>query len=343
MALISKKKIPFKISSRLRKYLQKYGRERQLPLKYADLLRYDNRIPLYDKKGKDTLWETVFYPHFDMDEIYENLKIIYADLKTDGDASVLKHLVVDRVDICTYANTSPFRIRIINKVNDNYDYFYIKNADASRIYGLELEHLLSPNVITYCTYGETLVEEHIAGITGDLFMTHHLNDANFNPIRLTKEFIKFNERCFVRLLGDMHSSNFVVIVTPDFEDFHYRIRAIDFDQQSYEASKSVYMPQYFKQNNAIIQLGMKYMTPESVKQYQIEERSLIANRLRTEKTRMHDLIETMKKDQICIPDNLNQLKKELSSHYKNPKFLDCTSMGEVVELSLKLVLMNQVS
>ena len=28
-----------------------------------------------------------------------------------------------------------------DKINDNFDYFYIKNADASRIYGLELEGL----------------------------------------------------------------------------------------------------------------------------------------------------------------------------------------------------------
>lgn len=61
-----------------------------------------------------------------MEEIYENLKAIYADLKTDGDEAVINHLVVDRVDVCTYANTLPFRIRIINKVNDNGDYFYIK-------------------------------------------------------------------------------------------------------------------------------------------------------------------------------------------------------------------------
>ncbi len=115
MALITKKKVPFKISSRLKRYLLKYGRERELPLKYTDLRRFDNRIPLYDKKGKDTLWETVFYAQSDLEEIYENLKIIYADLKTDGDATVIKHLVVDRVDICTYANTSPFRVRIINR------------------------------------------------------------------------------------------------------------------------------------------------------------------------------------------------------------------------------------
>lgn len=335
MALITKKKQTFKVSPRFRKYLTKYGRECTLPLKYSDLLRYNSRIPLYDKNDHDTLWETVFYPPSEINEIYENLKIIYADLKTDGDAAVINHLVVDRVDVCTYANTSPFRIRIINKVNDNYDYFYIKNADASRIYGLELEHILSPNVISYIIYGETLVEEHIAGIPGDLFMQKHLNDVNLNPIRLAKEFVKFNERCFVRLLGDMHSSNFVVIITPDFEDFHYRIRSIDFDQQSYEGRRAVYMPQYFKQNKLLIDIGMQLLTPESVKQYQKEERSLIANRMLAEKIRLKDLIDTMKQDKICLEENVALLRKELSSYYRNAKFLECKNMGEILELNLQ--------
>lgn len=337
MALISKKKTPFPIEENLRKYLNKYHRERTLPLKFSDLKRFINRIPLLDKKGNDTLWESVSYSQSEMPEIYEALKVIYADLKTDGDASVIKHLVVDRVDVCTYANTNPFRIRIINKVNDNSDYFYIKNADASRVIGLELEHLLSPNVLSYMTDGGTLVEEHIAGIPGDIFMENHLNDINLNPIRLAKEFIKFNERCFVRLLGDMHSSNFVVIITPDFEDFHYRIRAIDFDQQSYEGSKSVYMPQYFKQNNAIIELGMKYMTPESVRQYQIEERTLIAHRYLSEKRRLDDLMLAMRTSKISPVQNLNQLKKELAHHYKNNTFLKAENMGAILHESLRII------
>lgn len=340
MALISKKKIPFKISHRLRKYLEKYGREYEMPLGYTDLLRYDNTIPLYDKKGNDTLWETVFYPPSDIDEVFYNLKRIYADLKADGDVSVMKHLTVDRVDICSYGNTKPFRVRIVNKVNDNFDYFYVKTADASRIYGLELEHILSPNRISYLTWNNTLIEEHIAGIPGDQFMKYHLGDPNLNPIRLAKEFIKFTERCFVRLLGDMHSSNFVVVVTPDFEEIHYRIRSIDFDQQSYEAKRSVYMPQYFKQNNPLIEMGMKYMTPESVKQYQIEERALISGRLRSEGRRITDLIETMSKDRISSPENTEYLKQDLANWYKNPKFLHCETMGDIVRLSLELVMVH---
>ncbi|MFN4145257.1 MAG: hypothetical protein ACK4GN_05490 [Runella sp.] len=336
-AYISKKKIPFRINDDLRSYLEAYDREVALPIDYRYLLRYDNAIPLYDKKGSDTLWETVFYAHSEIDEIYHALKMIYADLKADGDMSVMQHLYVDRVDLCSYGNSKPFRIRIVNKFNDNFDYFYIKNADASRIYGLELEHILSPNRISYLTSGDTLVEEHIAGIPGDMFIKNYLHEPNLNIIRFCKEFVKFNERCFVRLLGDMHSSNFVVDITPDFEEIYYRIRSIDFDQQSYEGKKAVYLPQYFKQNNAIIELGMKHLTNESVRQYQREERSLIAGRLKVERTRIQDLMKVMVEDNISFPHNLHQLKTELAQHYRNDSFLRCRSMGEVVMRSLELV------
>jgi hypothetical protein len=339
MALITKKKVPFAINRTLRKYLTKYGRDFEMPITYEDLGRYDNKIPLYDKKGNDTLWETVFYPPNEIDGVYEALKTIYADLKVNGNLSVVNHLVVDRVDTCSYANTRPFRIRIVNLVNDNFDYFYIKKADASRVYGLELEHLLSPNRMSYLTFGDTLVEEHIAGVPGDMFFKNHIQDLDeINAIRLSKEFVKFNERCFVRLLGDMHSSNFVVDITPDFEEVYYRIRAIDFDQQSYEGSRSVYLPQFFKQNKPLIDLGMKHMTVESVRQYQQEERSLIAGRLRADQQRTNDLLSVMSRDEITQPENLEKIKKELSKFYKNNDFNKCRSMGEVVWMSLEQAL-----
>jgi hypothetical protein len=340
MALITTKKIPFRVNNRLRKYLTHYGREFTMPIEYQHLQRFDNSIPLYDKNGHDTLWETVFYPQNEIDEIYENIKRIYADLKADGDVSVMSHLVVDRVDTCAYANSHPFRIRIVNRVNDNFDYFYIKRADASRIYGLELEHILSPNRISYLTFGDTLVEEHIAGIPGEQFFRYHLNDPFLNPTRLAKEFIKFNERCLIQLLGDMHSSNFVVVTVPDFEEIYYRIRSIDFDQQCYEGKRSVYMPQYFKQNNPLIELGMRYISSESVKQYQIEERALIAGRLRVERQRVHDLMDVMARDEIAPPEHVSQLRRELSRWYKNDVFLKCKTMGEIVWTSLELVMVH---
>ena len=338
MALISKKKTLYRINNQLRRYLHKYNREHAMNISYQELLRYDNAIILYDKNGLDTLWESVFYSPNDQPDVYEALKQIYADLKTDGNEDVIKHLVIDRVDYCTYGNTHPFRIRIVNRVNDNFDYFYIKVADASRVYGLELEHILSPNRINYITYENTLVEEHISGVPGDMFLKQDLEAVLESPIRLAKEFVKFNERCFVQLLGDMHSANFVVITTPDFEEIYYRIRPIDFDQQCYEGKKTVYMPQYFKQNNALIELGMKYMTPESVWQYQIEERSMIASRLKSESQRVSDLMTVMSKDDIAPPENIEHLKSDMAKHYNDPRFLACKTMGELVWNSLELVM-----
>ena len=142
----SKKKVAFPVSNTLNKYLTKYNRSTKLPIHYEDLnARQIAAVPLLDFNGNDTFWETVYFSELETKEIHIALEKIYALLKTDGDFSVLDHLQVARIDYCTFGNTKPYRIRIINQINDNYDHFYIKKMDASRIYGLELEHLLSPS------------------------------------------------------------------------------------------------------------------------------------------------------------------------------------------------------
>src|SRR5664279_4383905 len=203
----SRKKPIFPVCEKLRQYLHVHGREVKLPVSYADLLHVAYAVPLKDKNGNDSLWETVAYDMQHWQFIRAGLVKMYAILKTEGDLTFSKHLDVARVDFCSFANSSPFRIRIVNKFNDNYDHFYVKQADASRIYGLELEHLLSPNRIHFFTHQQTLIEEHIPGIPGDIFIENYLREPSTNRIRFAKEFVKFNERCFVRLLGDMRSYN----------------------------------------------------------------------------------------------------------------------------------------
>jgi hypothetical protein len=334
MIKITKKKIVYKIGKPLRRYLLEFGRENSLPVSYNDLTRYEHSIPLKDKTNKDTFWETVFYSSSDMSEIYEGLKITYALLKIGGDMSVTHHLFIDRIDVCIYGNTKPFRVRVVNRLNDNFDYFYVKVADASRIYGLELEHILSPNNINYITDEDTLIEDHIVGVPGDMFIKEHLNNLVLNKIRLAKEFVKFNERCFIRLLGDMHSSNYVIEITPDFEEVHYRIRAIDFDQQCYDGRKLVYLPQFFPQNNSIIKVAMDVLNPDSVKQYQIEERAMMASRLRANKYRIKGLWDAVMKDTIAPQENVEALRKALAEHYEDKKFLKCKGMGSIIRTSL---------
>jgi hypothetical protein len=266
----SRKKEIFPVREDFRNYLKAHGREVKLPVSYRDLFGMIYSLPIRDKYGKDTLWEKAYYDLKEWTYIREGLVKIYAILKTEGDLSFTKHLDVASIDYCTFGNSNPFRIRIVNKFNDNYDHYYIKQADASRIYGLELEHILSPNRITFLTDRETLVEEHIPGIPGDLFIKNYLNERSTNQIRFAKEFVKFNERCFVRLLGDMRSYNFVIDITPDIEDVQYRIRAIDFDQQSYESKKNLYLPQFFKENLPFVELSQRLLNKDSIEQYQAE-------------------------------------------------------------------------
>ena len=337
MALITKKKLLYPINEQLRSYLA--DRERNSDaIDYEELTRYTSAIALYDSQGEDTLWETVLFSPSDMESIHLQLKMVYSNLKSSGQVEVIDHLFIDRIDICPFGNTKPFRVRIVNRINDNFDYFYIKRADASRIYGLELEDLLSPNSINYIVHKNTLVEEHIAGVPGDQFMKRHIDDEFLNKVRLSKEFVKFNERCFVRLLGDMHSSNFVVDVTPDFEDTHYRIRAIDFDQQSYESRKAVYFPQYFKQNNPFVDMGMEIMTPESMNQYQLEERSLILTRSVSTKHVLNQLFDAMRSQPLSLEKNIRQLGEELAEHHNNSAFKRCTTMADLVQLNLSTLL-----
>ena len=230
---IEYKKPFFKIGDELNNYLIKYSRSLEIPLQYDDLLRYSNLIPLENEKGEPTLWNRVVFNANDMDHLYASLVEIYRLLISDG--SKVDHLTVDGIDFCSYGNSKPFRIKILNQLNDNYDYYYIKKADASRVYGLELEHHFSPNKINYMYYQDTLVEEHIVGIPGDQFIEEvQSKKTAINKVRLSKEFVKFNQRCFIRLLGDMRSYNYVIVVTQDFDQIQYRVRAIDFDQQSFE-------------------------------------------------------------------------------------------------------------
>ncbi len=334
----SRKKPMFAVKEKLRLYLAKYGRETKLPVSYQDLLRFTYSIPLKDKRERDTFWETVTYDMREWEYLRDGLVKTYAILKTEGDLSFTNHLDVQRIDFCSFGNSQPFRIRIINKLNDNYDHYYIKFADASRIYGLELEHLLSPDRITFFTSNNTLVEEHIAGVPGDVFLEQYLTNPTTNTVRLAKEFVKFNERCFVRLLGDMRSYNFIVNITPDVEDVQYRIRAIDFDQQSYEGKKSLYLPQFFKENYPFVQLAQKHLDINSIKQYQAEERTMMTFRLVSSRYRVKELLDIMTEDEISIKEKTNQLKNELALHFHQLLYLKAKTMGQLVKTHLKQTL-----
>lgn len=334
---IAFKKPIYPIGEGLARYLDHHSRGAELPITYTDLLRHDGLMAQRDGEGRETLWTSVMLRPSEMEETHERLVDLYQFLIADGRR--LPHLGVASIDFCAYGNSQPFRIKILNQINDNHDYYYIKKADASRVYGLELEHLLSPNKINYAVHGGTLVEEHIIGVPGDDFIRdpEHYG-GNFNPVRLCKEFVKFNERCFARLLGDMRAYNFVVDVIQDFDKVQYRIRSIDFDQQSYEGRHRIYLPQFYKENLAYVELGRKHIGRETAEQYAHEERSLLRKRYKLAEDQIRELLDVMKHDRISTDEHRATLREELAVHHANPDFRRCTTMGDILETQLRVVL-----
>ncbi len=339
--LMSKKKPFFPISKELNEYLSLYNRNLKIPIFYEDLKRFSGSVVVYNKNDKDTLWVRVFYSEHERADIDLSLKKVYNLLHSDGNESNIDFLNIDAIDYCTFGNSKPFRIKIRNKLNDNFTYFYVKKADASRVYGLELENLLSPYNLNFLINQDTLIEEHVAGIPGDEFYEEYLiNCNNSEKSQIAKEFVKFNERCMIRLLGDMRSYNYVIIPTHDFDQVVYKIRAIDFDQQCFEGNLKVYRPQFFKENKQVMNLVKDKLDSKSVDQYKIEERSIIAKRILSSENRTKEILKCMMSDNISTKENVNILSKQVFSLTRDKNFNNVINMGEILRGSFNYVLKN---
>ncbi len=339
--LMSKKKPFFPLTKELKEYLSHYNRNLKIPIFYEDLKRFSGSVIVYNKNEKDTLWVRVFYSEHDRSDIDLSLKKVYNLLHSDGNESNIDFLNIDAIDYCTFGNSKPFRIKIRNKLNDNFTYFYVKKTDASRVYGLELENLLSPYNLNFLINQDTLIEEHVAGIPGDEFYEEFLiNCNNSEKSQIAKEFVKFNERCMIRLLGDMRSYNYVIIPTHDFDQVVYKIRAIDFDQQCFEGNLKVYRPQFFKENKQVMDIIKDKLDPKSVDQYKIEERSIIAKRILSSENRTKKILKCMMLDNISNKENIDILSKQIYSLTRDNNFKNVSNMGEILKGSFNYVLKN---
>lgn len=190
-------------------------------------------------------------------------------------------------------------------------------------------------------HNDTLIEEHISGIPGDVFIEDELDACSLQAKKaIAKEFVKFNERSFTRLLGDMRSYNYVMVLTHDFDSIQYRIRAIDFDQQSFEGNPKVYRPQFLKENNKLVDMTLSLLKEESIEQYKIEERSLLAKRASSENKRLKDLLSCMCNDTISTPEKVKELKFGLFDLTGDVKFKKTKNMGDILKVALEFVVRN---
>ena len=335
------KKPSYPVNKSLLEYLKRFDRISEVSIFYEDLLRFSGSVSVYDKSDQDTLWVRVYYNEYEREEIDLNLKKIYSLLHSDGNLGIIKFLNVDSIDYCTFGNSKPFRIKIRNILNDNYTHFYVKKADASRIYGLELEHILSPDKINFLVYEDTLIEEHILGIAGDFFIKNLLNKCTeTEKAQIAKEFVKFNERCMIRLLGDMRSYNYVIVPIHDFDQVVYRIRAIDFDQQCYEGNFKVYRPQFFKENYPMVKLVKDKLQDSSIQQYKDEERAVLAKRILSAENRIKKLLKIMGQDFLAPDAHVQRLKMELYEYTNDLNFKKSKSMGNIMIAAFDFIIRN---
>ncbi len=321
----------YPVSEALQQYLQQYNRDIELPIDYKELFHYQYTNAIKDKNGKHTHWENVVYDEILFKQLEQKLTATYRLLTKQPAAPY--H--VEAIDFCEFANSMPFRIIIINTTTGTEDYFYIKASDASRIYGLELEQLLSPNRINFLYHQNTLVEEHIEGIPGDVFADTSGELTSAEKKLLAEEFVRFNERSFARLLGDMRSYNFVVVKNEAGSNHPFRIKAIDFDQQCYEGKANLYLPQFYKENYPYVQMVHHHLDNTAIEQIRADERKHIAQSLTQSKQQITALLHAMIPEEISENYKVVSLRKELDTYCSTDQFAHCKTMGEIVEQQMK--------
>ncbi|WP_435263622.1 hypothetical protein [Tenacibaculum sp. nBUS_03] len=337
--MITSKKPFYSLSKYLHQYLEKYSRWHLKLLTYDELLFCSVLEKENEQAINNLSWVRVKFKEAQNEYVDLQLKKIYTALMSDGTCHGIQFLHIDCVDYYRYGNSNPFRVKIRNILNDNYLYFYVKKMDSSRVYGLELEHLLSPDNVNYLAFSNTLIEEHIIGIPGTVFIKNRLASCSTSEkAQLAKEFVKFNKRSLIRLLGDMRSDNYVIIPMYDFDKKIYKIRAIDFDQQSYEGDYKNYLPQFFKENLLMVSLVRKSLTKETIHQYKQEERSIIAKRILSAKDRIENLLQCMRADSISNSNNIKKLSLYFYKLTLDVEFKKVPTMGALLERVLNRIL-----
>ena len=82
------------------------------------------------------------------------------------------------------------------------------------------------------------------------------------------------------------------------------------------------------------------LEPDSIDQYQNEERSLLVKRLADSEERLTDLLQVMKSMSLSPSFHMEQLRKETYEFTKDKNFKNAKSMGEIMEAALLFMKRN---
>ncbi len=79
---------------------------------------------------------------------------------------------------------------------------------------------------------------------------------------------------------------------------------------------------------------------ESIDQYKIEERSIVARRMISYQDRIGELLDCMQGDNISIPKYIEMLKEEIYQYTLDLEFRKSNNMGDVLKNALDFVKRN---
>ena len=137
----------------------------------------------------------------------------------------------------------------------------------------------------------------------------------------------------------MRAYNYVVEMTPDFEQNQYRVRELSILTSNPTRGEDPFIClNFFKNNLPVVNLCTGLINRETSRQYQREERTLIRRRFNFSPSRIKKLRSSMCEDRISSDEKVKRLSTELGRLHKDQRFTECMSMGEITFLNIALSL-----
>jgi hypothetical protein len=104
----------------------------------------------------------------------------------------------------------------------------------------------------------------------DVFIKTLLDDCSeTEKSQIAKEFVKFNERCMIRLLGDMRSYNYVIVPIHDFDQVVYKfVLSISISNVTKVISR--FIGHNSSENYPMVKLVKDKLQDSSIEQYKMK-------------------------------------------------------------------------
>ena len=90
----------------------------------------------------------------------------------------------------------------------------------------------------------------------------------------------------------------------------------------------------------MVEIISKKFQKESIDQYKIEERSIVANRMISYQDRIEELLNCMINDSISKEQHINLLKEKIYDYTNDIRFKKSKNMGEILKNALDYVNRN---